>query len=588
MAFTIKDWQDSPSVVTPISATALENLETRLSDYSDSIGRTGQFNITKAPYNCDPTGVADSTAGLTQAITDATGSATIKTIYAPVGTYKLTAALPWASGLRLVGDGMWGQTVFKPTGVDPTTNPGLSFIWWDTSNGTTSGAPLSNIEFKDFEVDGSAVSAPGAGTASSKGFQFEHVKNARFTNVYVHDVAQTGFAVAFCYESVVFSGCYAKLNGRLNSGSTGGGGGFVIGTHGVDTDEEPATIIGCHAVSNKRFNIVTSMSGGTGVLPSVFSSGARIVGNYCSGGQVGIGEAGGRRTVITGNTVTGASVAGIQVGIGTGTGKPGYDTVIANNAVYGNTGEGIQFAFLTANVIATGPTLVTGNDVSGNLHGIHCLMDTADVQLLKISNNTIHNNGRDGIRFVYGGSTNTALLRRSQITGNTVYNNATLNTSGDRSGISVNVTASDVAIDQNVCYDTNGTKLQYHGIILLAGTTFTGGSVRGNDVRDNLNGLALDATISATTALGSNPGQSEGIGDDSPIGAGEVVGASPWTRAAPNAPETLYVYGGGVTLITINGANAAVTSNVHIPLEAGDDVIITYGTVPVVKARRRY
>lgn len=36
MAFTVKDWQDAPSATTPISAAALEDMETRLSAYTDS------------------------------------------------------------------------------------------------------------------------------------------------------------------------------------------------------------------------------------------------------------------------------------------------------------------------------------------------------------------------------------------------------------------------------------------------------------------------------------------------------------------------------------------------------------------------
>lgn len=33
--FTTKDWQDGPSTATPITAAALENLETRVTDYTD-------------------------------------------------------------------------------------------------------------------------------------------------------------------------------------------------------------------------------------------------------------------------------------------------------------------------------------------------------------------------------------------------------------------------------------------------------------------------------------------------------------------------------------------------------------------------
>jgi hypothetical protein len=41
MAFTPKDWQNKPSEITPISAEALKDMETRLSDYTDESCRVG-------------------------------------------------------------------------------------------------------------------------------------------------------------------------------------------------------------------------------------------------------------------------------------------------------------------------------------------------------------------------------------------------------------------------------------------------------------------------------------------------------------------------------------------------------------------
>ena len=36
MPFTPKNWQDTPSTATPITAAALEDLETRVTDYADA------------------------------------------------------------------------------------------------------------------------------------------------------------------------------------------------------------------------------------------------------------------------------------------------------------------------------------------------------------------------------------------------------------------------------------------------------------------------------------------------------------------------------------------------------------------------
>ena len=41
MAFTTKNWQNTPSTSTPITAEALEDLEARLSDYTDDSAGVG-------------------------------------------------------------------------------------------------------------------------------------------------------------------------------------------------------------------------------------------------------------------------------------------------------------------------------------------------------------------------------------------------------------------------------------------------------------------------------------------------------------------------------------------------------------------
>jgi hypothetical protein len=42
MPFTPKNWQDTPSTTTPITAAALEDLETRVTDYADTAGGSPQ------------------------------------------------------------------------------------------------------------------------------------------------------------------------------------------------------------------------------------------------------------------------------------------------------------------------------------------------------------------------------------------------------------------------------------------------------------------------------------------------------------------------------------------------------------------
>ena len=54
MTFTPKDWRNSPDTTTPVSAEALEDLEERLSDYTDSVG-TGGVELGYAEITSDDT-----------------------------------------------------------------------------------------------------------------------------------------------------------------------------------------------------------------------------------------------------------------------------------------------------------------------------------------------------------------------------------------------------------------------------------------------------------------------------------------------------------------------------------------------------
>jgi hypothetical protein len=51
MSFTTKDWEDAPSETTPITAVALEDMETRVTNYADTITantQTGNYTLVLA------------------------------------------------------------------------------------------------------------------------------------------------------------------------------------------------------------------------------------------------------------------------------------------------------------------------------------------------------------------------------------------------------------------------------------------------------------------------------------------------------------------------------------------------------------
>jgi hypothetical protein len=98
----------------------------------------------------------------------------------------------------------------------------------------------------------------------------------------------------------------------------------------------------------------------------------------------------------------------------------------------------------------------------------------------------------------------------------------------------------------------------------------------------------MDPFINAAVALGSNLGGSEGtLGLDQPPPVAETPTASPWTRAEKSFPEVLYVFGGTVSSITIQGVQVANGSGVTLLIEPGDQPVVTYSVIPTVRARRR-
>jgi len=86
-------------------------------------------NVLDAPYNADPTGVADSTAAIQAAIT-AVEAGTGGIVFLPRGTYKLTASLTMNGASSLVGEYAATQITQTSTSV-PAITTGASLTVWN-------------------------------------------------------------------------------------------------------------------------------------------------------------------------------------------------------------------------------------------------------------------------------------------------------------------------------------------------------------------------------------------------------------------------------------------------------------------------
>jgi hypothetical protein len=535
---------------------------------SGSGGVVGVLDVSVAPYLADRTGATDASAAI-QAAIDAAALAvtTTGTVKIPAGLYRLTTPLRPKSGVEIIGAGV-GRTILKPIGS-------ISAITPVNLTDFTAAAPLTDAVFRDFEIDGSLQTVPGGVyTSAVKGIYIQHHKRVHYLNLYIHDTAATGLGVDHFYEGCLIERVQATGCGRLNSGSDPGGSGIGIGSIG-DSGEQPLTISNCWALNNKRFGIfVESQTGSITTAPS----GARIIGCWAKGNQVGIGEAGNRRTVIVGNSCSNNTVAGIAASPGTfGPGQPGIDNIIQGNNCYLNA-IGILLDY-TGND-TNGKTSVADNECNFNDgHGIAVKADTVSPGAVTIAGNITHDNGRCGIKIYYGGTTNTASFVQGEITSNVVFNNGTLAAAGDRDGIRIALPCTDVRVKGNRCYDRQGTKTQDYGVVVTA--TFTGGSIVDNDLRGNKTGSAsLTGTISATTGLGSN------LGHTPPAPAVVTVTASPFTYTAGATPEVLRIFGGTVSGVTQGGTTVADSTGSTLLLEPGDAVVVTYSSAPTITSRR--
>lgn len=494
-------------------------------------------------------------------------------VYAPSSIYIIAGEVTWGQRIAFRGDGP-GQSILAPmSGKNMMKSPTSSFE-----------KPNQEMVFENFGVRATWMfSATNTYSAGIRPFEMPYQRRLQLHRVTVVDSPATSFPFDFPSEYYTVSECFAINSGRLNNGEEPGGAGFGIGVH--DTKNvEPATITNNFALGGKRYGIF--IEGQSAGEASGASKTYRFIGNYCANNEFGIGISGSVAPIVIGNTCIGNTEAGISLDEGTlPAGFEPSQAVVTGNICPEN-GDGIRVQGISE-ASKTPPgwkTLITDNMCQLNeKHGIAVIANTVAVAGMKISDNILLQNKLSGLRIYYGGATNTAELVQSVITDNMALNNGTAKVSEDYDGIRIELPCVDVTLDDNRCFDRQGSKTQEHGITCTS--TFTGGSVRNNDLRGNAltNGTVFKTTpASATTALSGN------LGWVHPAPATVTVTASPFTYKAAECPETLYIYGGKPTKINLNGVRitAENTTNLIVPLQSGDEVEIAYTEVPVVKNRK--
>jgi len=460
------------------------------------------------------------------------------------GTSVMSTMPSWKTGVGLHGKG-WGKSVLKPmSGL--TTAP--------IQLGGSLANQIKDVRFKDFEIDGSALS----GATPVKGFFMTYLKRARFEGVYVHDVTATCFGNDFGDE-VWYLNCLAENAGRGQLSTALGCSGFGWGAGAQAVEVVKA--IGCVSRGAKRSGFLIEYQTG---LSTVFAEGYELTGCHAEANQFGFAENGGQYTRIVGCKALSNTSHGIWVAQGNN-GAIGVGTFIHDCEARSNGGRGI---LLDESSDGTAPPFygrysVRGNRVRDNISvGIKASWTALQTEVI-IEGNEVYNNGSIGID-VSGGS----------MTDSSVSNNEVRNNTGQ--GIRIFTTATRTKVRGNASGNVSGTS-QTYGLELSSGVTLTDCSIQDNDLRNNATGpLNNVATLAGTTFIKSNPGYN-------PVGLSTVsVGASPYTYTCGVSPTTLFVIGGTYTSITINGTSVVTGSpaDVSLPLQPGDSVVFTYTGAP--------
>jgi hypothetical protein len=384
----------------------------------------------------------DDLVPIQNAIND--GAAQKKTVLIEEGRYLISAALVPLSNLQLIGFG-YGKSILSPYGI--------AFSAIDGSSTPTQTNPITDAQFRNFEIDGIGVTA-NSYTTSNKGIFIRHMRRALFDALYIHDTSATGIGCDFLREYQIVNNVVEHCGRQVKEfAGSGGGSGIGIGT-GINTEEEG--VIGFNNVDDSGNHGIFVESQSSNVL----SRGIRIIGNSCrwSGGD-GIGDHATEGTVITGNICDYNSNG---IGVSQGFVSTLYSTngFILNNICRFN-GTGIKVLF------KNGGFTVKNNHVGGNsgVGGMQFDMAASGAPtFLIINGNTVHDHAK-GIIFASG------TFGTVEVENNHMYNLGISNATR-RAGIPITASFAVLYLRGNKIYDNrvSGSKAMSYSVQMTSGT----------------------------------------------------------------------------------------------------------------------
>lgn len=508
-------------------------------------------------------GVADDTTAISNAIAAARTHG-VNTVFFPAGTYKITSPLNAYSGMRYIGSGI-GVSVLKFSSAG-------SLRGFVDGEGATQGAPMTDVSWSDFTIDGS-----GVGGTASKAFFVQNMLRARWTNVRATQWPATGFGCDFLQDSV-FVGCVADNNGRLLNVDDAGASGFGIGTGSYAV--ESVAVIGCRAYSNKNFGIFFEQQNTANGGSPFFSKGCRVVGCHASGNNYGIGDCGVDGVVVTGCSIEDNTQDGFTVsqGTGGGIGAPGTAGLVADNVIRGNGRYGVfvDYRFKASNSAAS-RYVIRGNLIAASgVSGVALSTDTITIKDLAVVDNLIVGCGANGIQtaVLSSGAWQDLTIER-----NKCASNGQTNVAGATQGVRIDGNTTRLRVRWNDCYDNGSPQKQTYGL-KFGSSTHTDVMVSENDFRNNLTSGAdlTGGTFAGLPVFRNNRGLNPKGAVTAP---GVPASGSDYTNVT-GYDCMVEITGGTVTVVAIGtggGTSTGRTSGMfRVP--AGQTIRLTYSVAP--------
>jgi hypothetical protein len=301
------------------------------------LGTTGWLNITKAPYSADPTGAADSTTAINDALSACPPGGVV---YVPGGgLFKISGTLVIPDNVTLLGDVAsdftGGSVIEVANGAN--LNAVISDATWAPNGASESTAPRA-VGLVVNGNGGSQTGGKGVGIAFSA-YRAEvincRVQNTRGDGIRLTNINEAGTTITgFCVENKIVD-CTVETPGMGNiSGNT----------EGIAVRDNGSFVTDYWIMRNVVY--ATPSSNGSGIWANC-AGGAIIADNHTYGtGTHGIWVSGATETRITNNYVeffgalagSGACYGVYAVDDGGGPGTViGGNVINVDQAVSGNT-----------------------------------------------------------------------------------------------------------------------------------------------------------------------------------------------------------------------------------------------------------